>query len=589
MPLSTTVVDQRSESVGKSYSLLVLGGDLLTTVPLPDTGSLTIGRADAAEVRLTDPLASRLHARLHVGAGGTFEIEDLGSINRTRIRELLLEPGQRVGVVPGETITIGSTLLIIQESRALARPRRVWPHAYFEARLEEEVARSQDSRAPFAALRLHVDQDPGPVAFAEGVAGGLRLPDMLAVYGPHEYEILLPLTTPELAGAIARDLVERLRARGIAARAATACFPRDGRTPEALLELACERVRGGPPAPDGKPDGPRAVVVQDAGMRRLYELVERAAVGTINILIVGETGVGKEIVAEAVHRLSPRVKAPFLCINCAAFSESLLESELFGHERGAFTGASEAKPGLLETAPGGTVFLDEIGEMPQPLQAKLLRVIETRQVTRVGSVKPRPIDVRFVSATNRNLEQEVAQGRFRRDLFFRLNGITLQVPPLRERRAEILPLARLFLDGMARQLGRAEPPALAPDAAALLESYAWPGNVRELKNVIERASLLCLDAEVTAEYLPVEIMETNSAGARPTPAVFPAVDGGRPTPGPVATPRPGDEGERELILRALDENAWNQTRAARKLGMARSTFVAKLEAYKIARPRKPVA
>src|SRR5258706_2819798 len=172
-------------------------------------------------------------------------------------------------------------------------------------------------------------------------------------------------------------------------------------------------------------------------MLRIQQLAERAAAGTINVLIMGETGVGKELLSETVHRLSPRRRGPYVCLNCAALSETLLESELFGHERGAFTGAVQAKPGLMETAHGGTLFMDEVGELPLPTQAKLLRVLETREVARLGSVKPRKIDVRFLAATNRNLDVEVAPGPFRPDLFFRLNGITLTIPPLRARVSEI--------------------------------------------------------------------------------------------------------------------------------------------------------
>ena len=179
-------------------------------------------------------------------------------------------------------------------------------------------------------------------------------------------------------------------------------------------------------------------------MRRVHELAERAAAGTINVLITGETGVGKELLAETVHRASPRRGGPYVCLNCAALSETLLESELFGHERGAFTGAVQAKPGLLETAARGTLFLDEVGELPLATQAKLLRVIETREVTRLGSVRPHRIDVRFIAATNRDLEAEVARGAFRADLYFRLNGITLTIPPLRSRLEEIRPLAETF-------------------------------------------------------------------------------------------------------------------------------------------------
>jgi two-component system, NtrC family, response regulator AtoC len=580
--LLTTVIENKLEVRPRSYTLLVIGPDVLANHPLPASGVVAIGRAENADVRLTDPMASRMHARLHVGQGGTLEIEDLGSINQTRIREVALSPGERIAIAPGEAVTIGSTILMVQESRNFTRPRRLWPHEYFEARLEEEVARSQATRAPFAVVRLHVDRDPGPAALVDTVGPGLRLPDMLAIYGPGEYEILLPNTPPELAAAITQNLVERLGASGVAARAGSARYPRDAFTPELLLALACDRVRG---APAGEGAGAPAVVLVDPAMRRVHQLAERAAAGNINVLIVGETGVGKEIMAEAVHRHSPRAKAPFLGLNCAAFTENLLESELYGHERGAFTGATAAKPGLLETAPGGTVFLDEISELSLGLQAKLLRVIETRQVTRVGGIKPRPIDVRFVAATNRNLQAEVAEGRFRIDLYYRLNGITLQIPPLRERPSEVLPLARAFVTQLAAQIGREPAPTLTAEAEDLLVGYAWPGNIRELRNVMERAVLLSVGGEISEEHLPVETMTTNC----PLLPRFSAEWVAAAAPGPAGSDAGGGDpasGERERIMRALAACAGNQSRAAKLLGMARSTLVLKLNAYQLPRPRR---
>jgi two-component system response regulator AtoC len=578
LSLLTTVIENELETRPKTYALLLMGPEGLSVQPLPKSGVLTIGRAENADVRLTDPLASRLHAQLHVGEAGTLEIEDLGSINSTKIREVSLTPGDRIAIVPGEAVTVGSTVLMVQESRNFARPRRVWPHAYFEGRLEEEVARSRETRAPFAVVRVHLTADPGPVAFADAILPVLRLPDMLAVYGPQEYELLLPNTTSDLSAAMAHDMTERLRGAGVIATTGVARYPRDGVTPEQLLSVACDRVRGSEVAGDSG----SAVIVQDPGMRRVHQLAARAAAGNINILIVGETGAGKEVLADTVHKLSPRAKAPFLCLNCAAFADNLLESELFGYERGAFTGALVAKPGLLETAPGGTVFLDEIGEMSMPLQSKLLRVIETRQVLRVGGIKSRPIDVRFVAATNKVLESEVAQGRFRADLYYRLNGITLQIPPLRERPSEILPLARMFM----RQLGtgRASLPDLSEEAEDLLVGYAWPGNIRELRNVMERALLLCNAGSINADHLPVETMTANS----PLVAVEASMLSLASQPGTVAAPGGAStENERERILRVLKECAGNQSRAAKLLGISRSTFVQRLNEYQVPRPRRP--
>jgi two-component system response regulator AtoC len=316
-------------------------------------------------------------------------------------------------------------------------------------------------------------------------------------------------------------------------------------------------------------------VVEDAGMRELYALAEKVAGSPLTVLILGETGVGKEILAETIHRRSPRAAAPFLRLNCAALSESLLESELFGHEAGAFTGAIRAKSGLLQSAENGTVFLDEVGELPLGFQVKLLRVLEDRKVTRVGGLKPFKIDLRFVAATNRDLEAEVKRGTFRQDLFFRLNGITLVVPPLRDRPGEIRGLAEMFILRASDQLGRSAP-RLSPGALARLERHTWPGNIRELRNVIERAVVLCPGGELTEEHLPA----AGDAPARvPTPL---------PPTGESAAPLRGEIEalERQRILDMLARCGGNQTEAARQLGISRRTMVSRLGDYGVPRPRK---
>jgi two-component system response regulator AtoC len=587
VPVPATVLENKADEDTVGHHLLVMGPDLFATHPLPPRGVLTIGRAENADVRLEDPLASRHHARLHIGEG--LQIEDLGSANKTRVRDLALAPGERVPIAPGEAVAIGSTILMVQQ-RLPPRVRVLRPHGYMEARLEEECARSEATRDPFALVRLHVASALSPGRLTEIVAPVLRLPDMLALYGPNEYEILLASTAPDVAEAMLRDLDAALAAAGASVRTGLALYPRDGRTPEALVAAASRRVRG-----VGKERGevePSEPIRHDAAMERVMQLAERAAAGTINVLIVGETGAGKEVLAERVHRTSPRAEKPFLCLNCASLSEHLLESELFGHERGAFTGASEAKPGLLETAPGGTVFLDEIGELPLLLQAKLLRVLETRLVTRVGGLKPKAIDVRFVAATNRNLEEEVAAGRFRRDLYFRLNGMTLHIPPLRARRGEIAPLAAIFLRHYSVPMGRAAP-TLSPEARLILEAYVWPGNIRELRNMMERAVLLCTGDEILPEHLLLESMSAAMApvaeppsdlSSRTTlPMNVAANDAG---PGAPPITAAAAEAERERILRVLAECGGNQSRAAKVLGIARSTLVLRLNDYQVPRPRK---
>jgi transcriptional regulator with PAS, ATPase and Fis domain len=334
---------------------------------------------------------------------------------------------------------------------------------------------------------------------------------------------------------------------------------------------------------------PSSVVVADPAMVRIQRLIQRVAPGRITVLLLGETGVGKEIAAEMVHRMSPRAAGPFLRLNCGGFSESLLEAELFGHEKGAFTGAVQAKPGLLESAEGGTVFLDEVGELPPSLQVKLLRVLEDRHVMRIGALRPREIDVRFVAATNRDLEEEVARGGFRQDLYFRINGISVVIPPLRERVREIRQLARSFVGQASRQAGCDEP-TVSAGALALLEAYAWPGNIRELRNVMERAVLLAGDGVITEEHLPAEKM-----AAPPAPRATSATAPRSPAP-PAAgeAARDGDEGslqadveelEKRRIVAALESCAGNQTRAARMLGIARGTLASRLEQFGIPRPR----
>ena len=302
------------------------------------------------------------------------------------------------------------------------------------------------------------------------------------------------------------------------------------------------------------------------------DLIARAAPTPLPVLLVGETGVGKEVAAQAIVAQSPRAAAAFVRLNCAALSEALLESELFGHERGAFTGAEAAKPGLLEAAHGGTLFLDEIGELGLGAQAKLLRVIESGEVTRVGAVVPRTIDVRFVLATNRDLQQRITAGAFRQDLFYRINGVTIVIPPLRERVSEIIPLAEIFAREAGRRIGRPTVP-LAAATTALLVAHAWPGNVRELRHVIERAVLMFQPPCVLPDHLPPELLA--GGGVRPPPSPAPSA----PVGSPVVT-------ERQRVEAALAQAAGHQGRAAELLGISRRTLSDRLDQLGVARPRK---
>jgi DNA-binding NtrC family response regulator len=312
-------------------------------------------------------------------------------------------------------------------------------------------------------------------------------------------------------------------------------------------------------------------VVKDPAMRTLYEQASRAAKASISVLILGETGAGKEVLAHAIHRASPRAEKPFLAINCAALAESLIEAELFGHEKGAFTNASHAREGIFEAANGGTVFLDEVGELPAATQSKLLRVIEDKKVTRIGARTPRAVDVRFVSATNRDLEAEAEQGAFRADLFFRLNGIALTVPPLRERRGEIEELAQLFIARACTDAGRADVPVLSAAARDMLLRYAWPGNVRELRNAIDRAVVLCAGGSLEPEHLPPRVTDSR---------------GGAPKGGASTLRDHVDAAERQRVAEVLERCGGNQTLAATELGISRRTLVARLSEWGLTRPRR---
>ena len=317
------------------------------------------------------------------------------------------------------------------------------------------------------------------------------------------------------------------------------------------------------------------LVLNDPVVRDLYRLIDVVARSTISVLVRGETGVGKEVYAETVHARSPRAKRPMVRLNCAALPESLLESELFGYERGAFTGAAAAKTGLLEAADGGTLFLDEVGDLPLPMQAKLLRVLESGELMRVGSVRPKRVDFRLISATNQDLEALVGAGRFRSDLLFRINGFTVTLPPLRQRADDIAPLAERFVELAARDAGK-RAPAISGAALRVLRDHPWPGNVRELRHVMERATLVCAGTTIEPQHLGIGAFHQEAGNAGPSP---PAGRSGKPLREQV------ESLEKERIVEALERCGWNQTRTAKHLGVSRRTLITKMIAYSIPRRR----
>ncbi len=314
--------------------------------------------------------------------------------------------------------------------------------------------------------------------------------------------------------------------------------------------------------------GERGLIVESAAMRQALALVTRVAEHNTTVLITGESGTGKEVVARAIHRASPRAARAFVGINCAAIPEALLESELFGHVRGAFTGASADKMGLFEAANGGTILLDEIGELPLGLQAKLLRVLQENEIRRVGDQKTRRVDARVLAATARDLEAEVRAGRFREDLFYRINVVVITLPPLREREDDIAPLSRHFAARLAQRLGR--PLALSDDAIAWLEQQPWPGNIRELENAIERAAVL--------NEKPV--LERGDFNTAPLRQEVERGSGGEDT-GDETLKSIVEDAERRAISEALKATEGNRRAAAQRLGVSLRTLFYKIDRYGI--------
>jgi two-component system response regulator AtoC len=306
-------------------------------------------------------------------------------------------------------------------------------------------------------------------------------------------------------------------------------------------------------------------------MTALRATVRKVAPHKATVLVRGESGTGKEVVARAVHALSPRAASPFVAVNCGAIPAGLIESELFGHTKGAFTDAVRDRVGLVERAAGGTLFLDEIGELPAPSQVKLLRVLQDGHVRRLGGDTDAVVDVRVVAATSRALEAEVAAGRFREDLLFRLDVLTLQLPPLRARAGDVARLAAHFLLTARTRLGAAVTArTVAPEALAALEAYAWPGNVRELENTIERAAILCEAAAIDVASLPERVV---GRGAAPGPAVADGED--------LSIKRAARRMEEALIRRALERTGGNRTRAAELLEISQRALLYKIKEYGI--------
>jgi transcriptional regulator with PAS, ATPase and Fis domain len=386
--------------------------------------------------------------------------------------------------------------------------------------------------------------------------------DRVGIYGPSAVMVMLPEPSQEMLHALANEL-----AGDGALTCGVVLFPNDGQSGEELI--AALRSRRVDPTTLGPADV-TPIVAKNTAMKQVMTTVKRLAQSTIAVLLHGETGTGKEVIARAIHDGGPRKKQVMRCINCAAIPGTLIESVLFGHEQGSFTGADKSAPGMFEQAHGGTILLDEIGELAASAQAALLRVLETKRLMRVGGNKEIEVDVRVIAATHRNLEAMVQAGQFRQDLLYRLNTMTLHIPPLRERTDEIRPLAERFLKEARAQSG-SEVKAIDPQAMAALEAYAWPGNVRELRNAIERAVVLAEGKAITLDDLADRIRQRS----------VPAPEGDASGELPSDYKDHLRKYEAELILRALHKHNGNQTETAKALNLPLRTLVHKIQTYGI--------
>ncbi len=581
--------------------MLVIENGSSSLFDLPATGMVTIGRAPEVDLRLDHASVSRRHARLLLDHGDV-RICDMGSHNGTSVNGAALS-GVRA-LATGDVVTIGEVLLVIHAPARPAPSPRLVDESAWRRRLAEEVERSVSygrSLGVLATAGMPATARP----FADSVlARALRGIDVAGAGDDGQLLVLLPeadeAAARRMAGAVSRALGEI--APGT--RIGVATCPSDAADTDSLLLAARSGARvapGGGVAASGEATlrlqmGDREVLLAHPATVRVFELLGRLAATDLPVLIVGETGSGKENAAFAVHHQSSRRDRPFVPLNCAVLNESLAESELFGHDRGAFSGAVAAKAGLFESVAGGTLFLDEVGELAPPVQAKLLRALETGRITRLGEHRERAIDVRVVAATNRVLEDEVKGGRFRQDLYFRLSGARVVLPPIRERRCEIPILFRDFLARAAQRAGRAAPEP-SPAAMAALLSHDWPGNVRELKHVAEYLVATVLGERIEAGDLPGHMAPERAAPNGQGPTLRPA-DEAPVTPVAPGTPPEGvaparsatqtrslsDEVEelvRRRMIEALTITGGVKTRAARLLGMPLRTFTSKLKQHRI--------
>ncbi|XXY46125.1 sigma 54-interacting transcriptional regulator [Sorangium sp. So ce269] len=609
-----TLADEDLAALQQSATLRIAlvwrhAGKTETRLLAPDT-PLVVGRAPPAALWIDDRTLSREHARFLL-SNGRVSVDDLGSKNGTFL------DGRRVSrarIAIGDEVVLGSVAVRVQALGAGGELLDLEGEEKLLLRVEDELARARHFRRPFALLHVRTGAAITGEGWIKAVRACLQPVHRMALYGACAAQVLLPEAGAEEAEGIAQAVAAPLAGSDARLLVGIALYPDAGSTAEELFAAAREAARwASPEHPVTR--GPAAAadmalareepaevgIIAGRQMRLLLETVKRVAASRIPVILHGETGTGKEVLARMLHECGPRKGRRLVRINCGAIPKDLVESTLFGHERGAFTGALQQQKGVFEEADGGTVFLDEIGELPPGAQAALLRVLEVGAFSRVGSSREVEVDVRVVAATHRDLEAMAASGAFRADLYYRLGGVVLEIPPLRDRRDEIEPLARQFLRAASNANSR-RVEGIEREALVLLDAYAWPGNVRELRNVIERAVVVTPGALIGPEDLPPRVRAAAARDEVERPS-----DPGRDTvPGrsmpdasalSSASTMPKDASlaggqvrgkvqqyEAKLLQDTLEAAGWNRIEAAQRLGIPVRTLSYRMKVLGVKRP-----
>ncbi|MFT3769594.1 MAG: sigma 54-interacting transcriptional regulator [Minicystis sp.] len=570
----------------RRHRLFLYHRDGVETAALEPGVEVVVGRSPTANIAIRDGSLSRRHASFLL-QDGKVVVRDLDSMNRTKRGGV---PISEADLLPGDEIHLGEVVACVEvRAHADAPSFGLDGHDAFLDSLAAEITRARHFQRRFAVVHTRaLSPASGLRLWWPAVREMLRPVDRIGLYGQDEVQILFPEATPEAAEEFARRVVAGSE-RVAPLACGVAMFPDAGASPEELVEASREAARRAtaganvqraatcdPRVLPTQPSGGGKIVAESAAMRRVVRDTAIVADATAPVLILGKTGVGKEVIAQMIHARSKR-SGPLVAINCAAIPETLLESTLFGHVRGAFTHAVRDAAGVFESADGGTVLLDEIGEMKLSAQAALLRVLEEKVVTRVGSSRPVPVDVRIVAATNKDLETECAAGTFREDLFSRLDVATITIPPLRARRDDIAPLAQHFLR-LANEENHRAVHSITPEAMELLHAYAWPRNVRELRAAITRAVVHATGGAVTAEDLPERIRRRGEGTA----------DEPGPAPDALKELRAGGtlqerlaQAEVKILLEVLESVGWKQIEAAKRLDISQRSLQYKLKEHGI--------